>query len=76
MAFSTSGQWLALASSWFNKNNEAAAFRSPATRASFTNFPLLITCRLLLMDSLVLTVIHAERGLRPATPAQSISNFT
>jgi hypothetical protein len=31
---------------------------------------------LLLMDSLVLTVIHAERGLRPAASAQSISNFT
>jgi hypothetical protein len=62
MAFSTSGQRLALASSWFNGDGEAAASRQPGTRSRFT--PAMTMAKLLIEISR-LTVFRQGAGHGP-----------
>jgi hypothetical protein len=73
MAFSTSGQWLAPASSWFNGNDEAAASRQTGTRSRFT---AALTMAKLLIEISRLAVFRAGRGPGRAAREQSVFAFT
>jgi hypothetical protein len=72
MAFLTSGQWLAPASSWFGTNDKAAAPRRSGTRASFTPLPPAVDLAIASDECLVLTVAQSEGGNGPAALKQSV----